>query len=236
MNNIFGSSRINIMIRASATLTACLLITACYIEESTVPTAPSQPAINYFTADITSVASGEEVNLNWDVTDADSITIEPGIGTVSQSGTYKVTPSSSTVYVLTAINKAGEVTAKTSIQVTPASQSPECISVSCDPVTGRNADISFRWEQISLCTEYQIQIAKDPRFTMLIYDRQQYTPYSVTSPGLVYLAGGILECGHTYYLRIRCTGVATGQRIRSPWSILGCLTINSGLPIGGANK
>ena len=53
---------------------------------------------------------------------------------------------------------------------------------------------------------------------------------------LVYLAGGILECGHTYYVRVRCTSAVTGQRVRSPWSILGCLTVNSGLPVGGANK
>ena len=215
---------------------ACVLLPGCATTEITASGSHSKPDINYFVADVTSITSGTTVNLNWDVANADRVSIEPGIGIVPLTGMYKVTPSSNVEYKLTAVNGNGESIASAGIQVAPAAQSPECISAICDPVTGRNADISFKWEQLSLCTEYDLQISKDPQFTMVIYNRQQYTPYSATSPGLVYLAGGILECGHTYYVRVRCTAVATGQKVRSPWSVLGCLTVNSGLPVDGSGK
>jgi hypothetical protein len=227
---IIGLERI---FRIGMSLACCTATVACSVTENMTATASPMPAINYFTADSTSIMSGETINLNWDVINADSIRIEPGIGEVQSTGTYRVTPTANVEYKLTASGPGGQVSAGAAIQVNPATASPRCMAVSCDPVTGRNADISLRWEQLSLCTEYQVQISNDERFSMLIYDRQQYTPYSATSPGLVYLAGGILECGHTYYVRVRCTSAATGQHVRSPWSVLDCLTVNSGLPVGG---
>jgi len=210
----------------------CVLLSCCAITPFTPSEIPEKPSINYFTVDKSEVESGAPVNLNWDITNADKVTIEPGIGDVSLTGTYQINPSANIEYVLTASNAAGSISGSIDIQVIQASVSSDCFQVSCDPVTGRNADISFRWEQLSLCTEYQLQIAKDSKFTLLIYDRREYTPYSTTSPGMIYLAGGIMECGHTYFIRVRCTSAATGQDIHSPWSVIGCFTVKSGLPIG----
>jgi hypothetical protein len=209
---------------------------SCSTAPSTAADIPLKPAINYFIADSVSIKSGDTINLNWDTVNAAVAHIEPGIGTVPAAGSFQISPASDTQYVLTASGAGGEVTSTVKIYVTQVAQSPQCIIVPCDPATGRNADISFTWEQLGLCTEYELQISKDDRFTMVIYNRVQYTPYSVTSPGLVYLAGGILECGHTYYVRVRCTAAATGQRVRSPWSVMGCLTVKSGLPIGSSGN
>jgi hypothetical protein len=209
-----------------------ILFYSCTAPSETPTAVPQKPLIDYFTADRTTINKGESVNLKWDISDAVEVSIEPEIGQVSSTGTCQVFPSASTKYILTASNQSGKITESILIEVTVEPESTNCMILSCDPVTGRNADISIRWEQLSLCTQYDLQIAKDSKFTLLVYDHHEYTPYSATSPGMLYLVGGIMECGHIYYIRVRCTSTATGQNIHSPWSTLGCITIKSGLPVG----
>ena len=89
------------------------------------PTDPELPVINSFTASSESVEAGDSVTLSWAVTDADTISISPGIGAVAGSSVV-VTPSQTTTYVLTATNDTGSDGA--SIQVTvqePAPPEPE---------------------------------------------------------------------------------------------------------------
>ena len=191
----------------------------------------TRPVIHYFMADSMSITSGQPINLTWDISLANTISIEPNIGIVAASGTTRVYPTVNTIYTIIATNNGGEITASVNIKVSPQISESNCTVSACDPVSGRNQDFTFTWEQLCLCTEYRLQIAKDPNFSMLVYDRNNYSPYSTTSPGFVYLAGGILECGHTYYVRVRCLATATGQRISSPWSILGCITIGTGFPV-----
>ena len=38
--------------------------------------------------------------------------------------------------------------------------------VGADPVTGRNQQVDLSWEQLCLSTGYELQIAKDPDFTL----------------------------------------------------------------------
>jgi hypothetical protein len=64
------------------------------------------PTINQFSSDKTQT-SGEGVTLTWDVENADSISISPGIGTVPASGSIEVTPTGTTNYTLTASNSSG---------------------------------------------------------------------------------------------------------------------------------
>ena len=40
--------------------------------------------------------------------------------------------------------------------------------VGADPVTGRNQQVDLAWEQLCLATGYELQIAKDDKFTMRI--------------------------------------------------------------------
>jgi hypothetical protein len=99
-----------------------------------------------------------------------------------------------------------------------------------DPVSGQNEEIDLRWEQLCLSSEYQVQIAKDPGFTIIVLDTGSYAPADVGSPGAYYPAGGRaaspssltswanLEAGHTYYWRARVRQAATGQQMLSPWS------------------
>jgi len=75
------------------------------------------PSVNYFTANPSSIIAGSSAILSWDVSNATSITINPGVGTFASSGTTMVSPAASTTYTLTATNAAGTTTAMTQVTV-----------------------------------------------------------------------------------------------------------------------
>jgi hypothetical protein len=55
--------------------------------------------------------------------------------------------------------------------------------IGCDPASGRNQEVNFRWEQLCIATIYQLQIAKDKAFTLQVFDTGK--PYGVTGQGLM---------------------------------------------------
>lgn len=80
------------------------------------PPSASKPIITSFAANPTVIDAGSNSVLEWSVTGASSTSLNQGIGTVT--GTSKtVSPGETTVYVLTAINPAGTVTATTTVTV-----------------------------------------------------------------------------------------------------------------------
>jgi hypothetical protein len=115
--------------------------------------------------------------------------------------------------------------------------------VGSDPVSGRNEEIDLSWEQLCMSSEYQVQIAKDPDFAIIVVDTGNFVPASSTAPAAYYPAGGRsasspsaltpwanLESGHTYYWRVRVVRAATGEYIHSPWSEVKSFTVAPGLP------
>lgn len=124
---------------------------------------------------------------------------------------------------------------------------PDNTTVDSDPVSGQSEEINMRWEQLCLSSEYQVQIAKDPGFTVIVLDTGSFAPASSESPGAYYPAGGQaaspssvttlanLEAGHTYYWRARARQAATGQQMLSPWSEVTSFTVKSGFPTGSTS-
>ena len=122
--------------------------------------------------------------------------------------------------------------------------------IGCDPATGRNQEVNFTWEQLCVANSYQIRVAKDSKFTLMMAD-VTITPVSVTSPAFIYLtAGGVatynasttttvqtattlqpLECGHKYFWEVRVRGAVTGELLRSPYSDIRAFTIKAGFRV-----
>ncbi len=75
------------------------------------------PIINIFSAIPSTINQGESSTLTWSVSDADTVTITPDVGTVVLSGSTSVSPVVTTIYTLTATNSAGSVTATVTISV-----------------------------------------------------------------------------------------------------------------------
>ncbi|MFC1846019.1 CAP domain-containing protein [Chloroflexota bacterium] len=79
------------------------------------------PSINSFLASPSSIAPGGSSTLAWNVTDATTITIDNGIGTVPLAiGLTSVNPPTTTTYTLTAVNAAGSVSASAIVIVQAA--------------------------------------------------------------------------------------------------------------------
>ena len=76
-------------------------------DQAAPPVAVDLPTIDSFSASPASVLEGKSSTLSWSVKNANAITITPGIGTVSATGSKTVTPSAATTYTLVASNAAG---------------------------------------------------------------------------------------------------------------------------------
>jgi hypothetical protein len=212
------------------TITVAALLMSCTQENevSDVKT-PELPVIESFTANPASIDPGQKVELRWNVTGADETRIQPEINSISSTGTFFVSPDSTTTYILNAKNSTGWVTKTVIVEVRTFYSQQNIIGF--DPVTGRNSDFFVILEQLCLSSAYQVQIAKDPGFSLMIYDSGIFDPASITAPTFHYQVGGKLEAGHTYFMRYRSRQAVTGQWIRSPWSEIAVFTIQSGLPI-----
>ncbi|MFN7993924.1 MAG: peptidoglycan-associated lipoprotein Pal [Bryobacteraceae bacterium] len=82
------------------------------------PPPPAAPTVTEFVAEPSSIERGQSSTLRWSVTDAQTISIDNGIGTVQATGQRRVFPSDSTTYTLTATGPGGTRTATATVNVT----------------------------------------------------------------------------------------------------------------------
>ncbi len=123
-NNLFGYSRKSITVTVTGKL----------------------PSINSFSINTDSIFTGQTATLSWNVTDATSVSIGPEIGTVSSSGTKNVSPGTTTRYVLTASNNAGNSTESATLTVT-SSNVPIITTFSASPASINSGEASnLTWD------------------------------------------------------------------------------------------
>src|SRR5258708_2203381 len=80
---------------------------------------PQQPGIPTVTisSDKSSALPGESATLSWTSSQATSLSINNGIGTVEASGSRAVQPTGDTTYTITATGSGGSATASVAIKV-----------------------------------------------------------------------------------------------------------------------
>lgn len=83
-------------------------------------TPPAPPTIDTFSSDLSTVDSGDAVELTVATTGATSASIDQGVGSVAVDGVVTVNPTTSTTYTLTATGPGGTVTATVDITVNAA--------------------------------------------------------------------------------------------------------------------
>jgi serine/threonine protein kinase len=81
--------------------------------------AAAPPVIKQFRADPESIKTGTPSMLVWDVSGADKVIIDHGVGRVAAKGMSAVVPAISTTYSITAIDSAGSTHRSAAIEVTP---------------------------------------------------------------------------------------------------------------------
>jgi len=112
--------------------------------------------ISNFDAGPEIIEPGGSSVLNWDVSGADNITIEPGIGPVSSNGSIPVSPPETTTYKLIATGKGNEKVALCTVTVNNESQESLIISsfdASPDSITpGESAVLNWHVSGVSNVT------------------------------------------------------------------------------------
>jgi TPR repeat protein len=86
---------------------------------------PGVPVVTRFRAVPSSIDSGTAAMLSWNVTGADEVTIDQGVGKVPASGALPVRPTASTSYILAAAGPGGRAQAKVTLAVKTKTPSPE---------------------------------------------------------------------------------------------------------------
>ena len=93
---------------------------------------PALPPTATFSAAPTSIVRGTCTTLTWATTNATSVAIDQGVGTVVASGTKSVCPIVNTTYSITAIGQGGSKVATVIVTVTV----PPVVTPGCTPPTG----------------------------------------------------------------------------------------------------
>ncbi len=124
------------------------------------PAAPAatKPVISYFTAEPSTISSGQPSSLRWSVTDATSVQID-GIGSVSPNGRRAVYPTATTTYHMTASGPGGTadmdatVTVGTAPPPAPAATAPTMTAA--EMLAKQVQDIHFDYDKSDLRPEDQ---------------------------------------------------------------------------------
>ncbi|MBM3796222.1 MAG: hypothetical protein FJW31_19670 [Acidobacteria bacterium] len=98
-----------------------------------------------FTANPMQIVVGNSSTLQWNVTDATEVTIEPGLGKVDATGSRQVSPTQTTTYTLTATNQYGETKLVTTVEVLPRVKI-NTFTVRPDLIKNPGEPVTFTWD------------------------------------------------------------------------------------------
>jgi hypothetical protein len=166
------------------------------------------PMINNFVASPGSIATGQSSTLSWNVSNATGVIINQGLGNVGLAGTVTVSPSTTTVYTLTASNNAGNVAATAQVVVTtpPTITNQDRLQL-LSPANGSiNVTAkppAFTWYPYKEATRYKFLLAKDSACTQIIMEAEPYTTV-IEYPGY-------LDFGENYFWRVKTVEPASSE-------------------------
>jgi hypothetical protein len=109
------------------------------------PSVPGPPTIEQFAVEPNPVIRDQQATLRWTVRGGTSVALSPDIGTVTQSGTWTVTPHSSTTYELAARGPGGVATARVDLTVTPPAAPRITVDFSASSPIQRGDSSVLRW-------------------------------------------------------------------------------------------
>jgi hypothetical protein len=126
------------------------------------------PVVNYFMANPPIISAGSSTTLSWDVSNATSVTIEPGVGSVGLTGTALVSPATNTNYTLTASNSVAFYSLTITVMITGGvDATPPSVPALLSPASGvvlpqKTVPWSFDWSDSSDAEsgimQYQLQV------------------------------------------------------------------------------
>jgi hypothetical protein len=165
------------------------------IARTSVSTTTGQaPQIIRFETSPRSVRPGEGATLTWQVLNATSVTITPGIGSVGRNGNYAIRPDRTTEYTLTASNEFGTVSAVTNLVVDTggvATANPAFSTCTVSPsnvLAGESATITYATSNAA-SVSLQPGVGSVPSAGQQVVTPTQTTTYTLTAAGIAPAVG-----------------------------------------------
>jgi peptidoglycan-associated lipoprotein len=130
------------------------------------PASTAKPVVNYFTAEPSTVNSGQPSSLRWSVTDATTVTLDNAIGTVSPNGRRGVYPTATTTYHLSATGAGGTAEADATVTVStpppPAPVGPSAPTQTVQDILAHQVqDIHFEYDKSDVRPDDQAVLQSD---------------------------------------------------------------------------
>lgn len=144
----------------------------CKKHVAATPPAPApaptpQPTVT-INASPDTVNSGQSVTLSWSSTNATTLSIDPGVGSVAPQGSTPVNPTNSTTYTITATGAGGSATASTRVTVNappPAAPPPSAPAPNVSELFSQNVqDAYFDTDKSDLRDDARAALTKDAEF------------------------------------------------------------------------
>jgi RHS repeat-associated protein len=143
--------------------------------------APISPPEIDFSAEPQEIKQGDSSTLSWTTANADSVSIDQGIGSVDQSGFRSVSPQETTTYTLTASGAGGTTTESVTVTV----RLLPTVTMSADPETITIGDSStLSWVSFNVDKAYiDNGIGEMPLNGSTIISPEHTTTYTITVTG-----------------------------------------------------
>lgn len=106
---------------------------------------PQTPVISSFTATPSSTTSGQPVTLSFSVSGAMAVSIDNGLGNVTNSTTAAVSPAQTTTYRLTASNSVGISTATATVTVSSPDSQPPTSPTLVSTIAASATEVDLVW-------------------------------------------------------------------------------------------
>lgn len=191
---------------------------------TTTPTPNNKPAISSFTASPTNLPTeGGSVTLNWDVNNAETLSIDNGVGAVT-GNSQTVSVTSTTTFTLTASNAEGSVEQSTNVTVASDLEQPTVISV--DPpngATGVKSDaiitLSFSTPMDQAATESAYESLDLPASDVSFFWNNEGTVLEIESSNfLEYAKGNLTVAAKQYTFSLSASAQDTSGNSLAPFS------------------
>jgi hypothetical protein len=138
------------------------------------------PTIN-FSVDPAAISAGQSATLTWTSENADTVTVDQGIGTVVKNGSLVVSPAATTTFTIIATGSGGTTTAQAVVTIIP----PPVISFNADPSTisaGQSATLT--WSSVNADSVSIDQgIGTVAKNGSLVVSPMTTTTYTITATG-----------------------------------------------------
>jgi peptidoglycan-associated lipoprotein len=113
----------------------------------------------------TDISRGQSVTLRWSASNATSVSVTPGVGSVAAEGTTSVTPPQSTTYTATAIGPGGSATASARVTVSVPSPVAATPQPSLEEMFNKEVqDAFFDYDKASIRGDARSALSKTAEF------------------------------------------------------------------------